>query len=110
MEQVFEGLGMTVVQEGACRVRSGGLLLEASQSLAGEGVQRVADGGGGTAKVACDVGGCFAAGAGEEDLTATDGEGVGRTQALLEPLLLSSVQGRNKKSWFHTPLFAPSCR
>jgi hypothetical protein len=43
-------------------------------------------------------------------LAAARGESIGGAQALPELLLLSGEQWRNKKSRFHTPLFAPNGR
>jgi hypothetical protein len=73
-------------------------------------VQGVADGGGSAAEMACDLGGRIALGTGQKDLAAASGEGIGRTQALPELLLLKNVEWCNKESWFHTTLFAPSYR
>src|SRR5262249_58542094 len=77
VQQVLERLGMRRVEQGPCRVGTGGLLLEAVQPLAGEGMEGVADGGGGTAELAGDGRRGRAPGTGQQDLTTTDSEGVG---------------------------------
>ena len=77
MQEVLEQLGIRRVEQGPCRVGPGGLLLEAVESLAGEGMDGVADGGGGTAELAGDGRRGRALGTGQQDLTTTDREGVG---------------------------------
>ncbi len=108
MQQVLQGVGEAFVQEGLGRMRPRGLLLQATQALAGEGAQGVVDGAHGTAQVAGDGRSPLALGAGQQDLAATDGEGVGGAQPRLQLLLFGSRERANKGRWFHNPLFARS--
>jgi hypothetical protein len=70
---------------------------QAVQPLAGKGVQGIADGGGGTAELECNLGRRFAAGAGRKDLAAAGGERVGRACELPQPLLLLGVERSDKR-------------
>jgi hypothetical protein len=107
MQQVLEGLGVALVQEGLRGMGPGGFLLQASQARALEGAQGVVDGAHGTAQVAGQGRGPLAGGAGQEDLTAADGEGVGGAQAGAQCLPFGRREDANKSRWSHTPLFAP---
>jgi hypothetical protein len=98
-----------LVEKGASRVRSAGLLAQAAEALAGESVESIADGGGGAAELARDGRRRLTVGAGEDNLTAADGEGGRGAEATLQALPLAVGQRRNKKVWVHTSLFAPSC-
>ena len=97
MQEILEGVGVALVEEGAGRVGPGGLLLEAGQSLAGEGVQGVADGAGGAAEIGGRSGRARRRGHGQKDLTATDREGVGGSRALPEPQPLSGCEAAEQR-------------
>src|SRR5262249_23349210 len=103
VEQVLERLGVLGAEEGLGRVGPRGLLLQAAQAFAGEGVDGIAYGGRGTAELASDAGGPLATAAGQEDLTPAGGEGVAGAQALPQPLLLLGGPRRNKEWRAHTP-------
>jgi hypothetical protein len=84
-----------------------GLGAQAAQAFGGEGVQGVADGLDTTAQGGGDSGGALALVAGQEDLAAAQGEGVGAAQALSQGAAFRSGQGSDKQRWFHTSLYAP---
>jgi hypothetical protein len=98
MQQFLQRFGEGGIEEGAGGVRPGGLLLQAGQPLAAEGMDGVADGGTGAAEAAGDVRRSLAIGAGEQDLTATQGEGIGATKSLLQLLPLGECQRRNEEA------------
>src|SRR5262249_33269024 len=102
-------VGEALVEEGMGGMGPGGLLLQAGQTFALEGVEGIVDGTHGTVQVASDRRGALAVGAGEQNLAATDGEGLGGAQTRLQLLPFGSSEGANKGRWFHTSLFASSC-
>jgi hypothetical protein len=84
-----------------------GLLLQAVQAFAGEGVQGIADGLRGTAQGGSDAGGTLALIAGQKDLTAAQGKGVGGAQALTQGHALGFGQRPDEQRRFHTSFYAP---
>ncbi len=69
-----------------------------------EGLDGVAGRARRTAEVAGDAFGVLALGAGEEDLAATQGEGVVAAEADAQWLTLGVREGTEKEGWMHTPI------
>ena len=109
MQQVFEWLGKALIEEGSCRVGRGGLLLEAVEAFAGEGMDGMVDRGRSTAQVLSDSRRGQAVSRLQENLAAAHGEGVAAEKAVAQAASLAIGQQRNKEFWFHTSLFARSC-
>lgn len=109
VQEVFERLGMALIEAGLCRVGPGGLLLEAVEVFAGEGMDGMMDRGGSTAQVLCDPGRGQAVSRLQKDLTAAHGERIAAEKAVAQAASLTIAQERNKEFWFHTSLFARSC-
>ena len=69
------------------------------------------DGSGGSespaAEVASDLRGSQAVPGGQQDLAASDGEGIGGAQPALQLLPLRGGQAANEERWFHVTLFGP---
>lgn len=82
-------------------------MLQAVQSLGGEGVQGVADSLHATAEGGSDPGGALPVVAGQEDLAATQGEGIGGAESTPEGGTLCFGQGPDEQGWFHTSFYAP---
>ncbi len=74
-----------------------GLLLQAVQALAGEGVQGVADRLHATAQSGSDPGGALPLVAGQEDLAAAQGEGIGGAEPTPEGGALCFGQGPDEQ-------------
>jgi hypothetical protein len=109
VQEILERLGVALFQEGPGRRRPRGFRLQAAEPFAGKGMHRIADRAHGTAEVAGDLRRPQPLGAGEQDLAAACGEGIGGAQPRLQPLPFSSGQGANEDGSFHTSLFAASC-
>jgi hypothetical protein len=108
VQQILQGFGKALVQEGSGRVGSRGFLVQAGHPLAIEGVDGVADGAGGTAEIAGDLRGPQAVGTGQQDLAAPDGERRPGAKSRLGLLSLGGREAADKKWWFHSPLFGPT--
>jgi hypothetical protein len=109
MQQVCQGIGEALVQESLSRMGPGRLLLQAGKPFALEGTKGVVNRAHGTAQVAGDGRSTLAAGAGQQDLAASDGKGVGGAQSGLQLVPLGSRKSANEGRGFHTPLFASGC-
>src|SRR5262249_2143398 len=98
VEQLPQGFVDGAVPQRPGAFGPGGLRLQTGEPFAPEGVEGVADRRGGAAEVAGNPGRALAGGAGQQDLTAAPGEGVGRAQAGAQLLLLGSGQGPDESS------------
>ena len=87
-----------------------GLGAQAGQSLGGEGPQGVADGLHTTAEGGGDLRGPLSLVAGQQDLAAAEGEGVGGAKALPEGGPLGLGQRPDEQGWFHTSFYAPDAQ
>jgi hypothetical protein len=104
VQQILEALVAVPGPGGMGPVGRGGFGLQAGEALAAEGAEGVADGLRGAAQVGGDPRGALAPIAGEQDLAAAQGEGVGGVQPPAEGLTLGVGQRPDKKRWFHTSL------
>jgi hypothetical protein len=105
VQQVLQGRGVVLGEEGAGGARPRGPGREAGEATGVEGPEGVEGGALGAAEVAGDAGGVLALVAGEQDLAAAQGEGVGGVQAGAQLGALGLRKRADKEWWMHNPLF-----
>jgi hypothetical protein len=105
VQQVLQGRGVGLGQRGPGGVGPRGLLPQAGQAVGLEGAEGVAHGPLGAAQVAGDVPKGLALVAGEQDLAAAQGEGVGGAKAGAQGGTLRGGEGTDKEWWMHIPFF-----
>jgi hypothetical protein len=96
VEQVAQGFVKAGIQDRLGGFGPGGFGGEAAQALRREGVDGVTGRPIRAAEVAGDQTRGLPAGAGQQDLRAAEGEGIGGSQASLQLLPLGPAQGANK--------------
>src|SRR3712207_6470551 len=109
VQQLPQGLGLLGIEGSMNRMRT----LRASlkglrKSPLVEGVDGIAHGLRVAAKTLGDLVGVLAPGAGQQDLTATEDESIGRGQPRLQGLALGVAQRTHKDRSFHDPEDKPS--
>ncbi len=103
MDQRLQPLQPRLVETDMDGVVATGPLLQRVQAALVAGADRVAHGLGGAAQVLGDGRWPFAAGAGQQDLAAAEGEGIGRAHACLQDIALVVREWTHVQRWFHPP-------